>query len=211
VCVFSLLFGLCVCVCACFCVLILHYSCKVFFFLLCLLIISRVFWNILKFIPCVGLEYHWFMSSCHNFQCECGFADSVRNSWHHFGYGDQCPISSAAANSWNWEADEGTVSAHSHYNTNSQQTWRWDHHVHYVKLWDTDIQVLENYFLVVLWLKLQGTECVYMLLYCYEFSGFHCDESCFKVVFAQVWTGLYPESSPLWFWVTLSMSLLCWL
>jgi len=88
----------------------------------------------------------------HNFQCECGFADSVRNSWHHFGYGDQCPISSEATDSWNWEANKGAVSAHCYYNTNSQQAWRWDYHVHHIKLRDTNIQVLEIFSLVVLYL-----------------------------------------------------------
>ena len=132
-----------------FSVRILNYSCKDSFFTLCLFI---CWW----FLGYLGIFLNLYSvcdlnmtGLCHNFQCECGFADSVRNSWHHFGYGDQCPISSAAADSWNWETNKGTVSSHYYYNTDSQQAWRWDYHIHYIRIRDADIQVLEHYFLVV--------------------------------------------------------------
>lgn len=77
-------------------------------------------------------------------QCERGFSDPVWDPWHHLGYGDLCSITTAPANRWDREADQRAVTAHSHADSHCQQAWRWNNHLHHLKLWDPDL-LLQNW------------------------------------------------------------------
>lgn len=77
-------------------------------------------------------------------QCERCFSDSVRDPWHHPGYGDLGTLTTEAADSRNREADQGTVAADSHHHAHHQHPRRWNHCIHYLQLRDTDVLVQDG-------------------------------------------------------------------
>ena len=65
-----------------------------------------------------------FTFSCSPPQCQCRFADSVRNQRHHPWYGNICSFAATSANSRNRKASKGPVAADSNNNTYNEHSRR---------------------------------------------------------------------------------------